>query len=116
MYSCIANKLDEQGHLHIIYEADSYTMQGTHIGIMLFKLLMHNANTDTWATASQRCENLMILDSYMSTVNSNIELFNQHIKVNRDGLTTQGESSDDLIILTFSRPTCASRIAILFAR
>jgi hypothetical protein len=34
----------------------------------------------------------------MSTVDLNIELFNQHVKVNRDGLTARGESSDYLTI------------------
>jgi hypothetical protein len=37
----------------------------------------------------------------MSTIDSNIELFNQHVKVNRDGLTARGESSDDLTINLF---------------
>jgi hypothetical protein len=52
LYYCIANTLDERGHLHIVSEADMYTVNGTHIGIMLFKLLMRKANMDTRATAS----------------------------------------------------------------
>jgi hypothetical protein len=73
-------------------------MEGTHSGIMVFKLLVRNANTDMRSTASQLRENLTNLDSYMSMVNSNIELFNQHVKLNRDGLTPRGESNDDLTI------------------
>jgi hypothetical protein len=99
--------LDERGHLRIVSEAESYTMGGTHSGIMLFKLLMRNANTDTRAMASQLRENLTNLDSYMSTVDLNIELFNQHVKVNREGLTARGESSDDLITNLFKGlPMC----------
>jgi hypothetical protein len=94
-YYCIANTLDERRHLRIISEAESYTMEGTHSGIMLFKLLMRKANTYTRATALQLRENLTNLDSYMSTFDSNIELFNQHVKVNRDGLTDRGGSSDE---------------------
>jgi tRNA isopentenyl-2-thiomethyl-A-37 hydroxylase MiaE len=37
---CIANTMDERGHLRIVSEAESYTMEGTHSGIMLFKLIM----------------------------------------------------------------------------
>jgi hypothetical protein len=37
----------------------------------------------------------------MYTVDSNIELFNQHVKVNRDGSTARGEFSDDLNINLF---------------
>jgi hypothetical protein len=106
LYYCIANTLDERGRLRIVSEAESYTVEGTHSGVMLFKLLMRNANTDTRATASQLREKLTNLDSYMSTIDSNIELFNQHVKVNRDGHTARGESSDDLII-NLLRPTCA---------
>jgi hypothetical protein len=39
-YYCISNTLDECGHLRIVYEAESYTIEGTHSGVMLFKLLM----------------------------------------------------------------------------
>jgi hypothetical protein len=56
----IANMLDEYGHLHIVSEAKSNTMEGTHSGIMLFKFLMWKANTDTRATASQLRENVII--------------------------------------------------------
>jgi hypothetical protein len=44
----------------------------------------------------------------MSTVDSNIELFNQHVKVNRDGLTARGESSDDLTINLFKAYLCVT--------
>jgi hypothetical protein len=106
LYYCIANMLDECGHLRIVSEADAYTVSGTHIGIVLFKLLMRKANTDTRSTASQLQENLTNLDSYISTIDSNIELFNQHVKINRDGLAARGESSDDLIINLFKAYLC----------
>jgi hypothetical protein len=73
-------------------------MEGTHSDIMLFKLLMRKENMDKRVTTSQLRENLTNLDLYMSTVDSNIELFNQHVKVNWDVLTARGESSDDLTI------------------
>jgi hypothetical protein len=60
---------------------------------MLFKLMMCKANTDTRATTSQLRETLMNIDSYILTIDSSIELFNQHVKINRDGLTACRESS-----------------------
>jgi hypothetical protein len=107
-YYCNANKLDERGHLRIVYDAKSYTMEGTHSGIMLFKLLVRKSNTDTRATASQLWEKFTNLDFYMSTVNSNIELFNQYVKVNQDGLTARGESIDDLTINLFKVYLCVT--------
>jgi hypothetical protein len=106
LYYCITNTLDERVHLQIVSEAELYNMEGTHSGIMLFKLLMRKANTDTRATASHIREKLTNLDLYMSTVDSNIELFNQHGKVNRDGITARGESNDDLTINLFKAYLC----------
>ena len=37
----------------------------------------------------------------MSTVNSDIDNFNQYVKVNVDGLKESGERTDDLIINLF---------------
>jgi hypothetical protein len=107
-YYCIANTLDERGHLRVVSEAELYTIEGTHIGIVLFKLLMRKANTDTRATASQLRENLTNFDSYMSTVDSNIELFNQHVKVDRYDLTAHRDSSDDLTINIFKAYLCVT--------
>jgi hypothetical protein len=84
-----------------VSEADTYDINGRHSGIMLFKLMMRKANADTRAMASQLWENLTNFESYISTIDSNIELFNQHVKVNRDGLAARGESSYDLIINLF---------------
>jgi hypothetical protein len=106
VYYCITHTLEERGHLRIVFDADSYTMHITHSGIMLFKLLMRKANMDTRATASQLHDNLTKLDSYMSTVDSNIESFNQHDKVNRDGITAHGESKYDLTIHIFKAYLC----------
>jgi hypothetical protein len=83
-------------------------MEGTYSGIMLFKLLMRKTNTDMRDMASQLRETLTNLDSYMSMVDSNIELFNQHVKVNRDGLTARGESSDELTVDLFKAYLCVT--------
>ncbi len=37
----------------------------------------------------------------MSTVNSNIELFNQYVKTNKEGLVARGERTDDLLTNLF---------------
>jgi hypothetical protein len=50
-YYFISNTLDERGHLRIVYEATSYTMEGKSSDIMLFKMMMIKANTDMRATA-----------------------------------------------------------------
>ena len=54
------------------------------MGEFLFKLMIKNAIIETRATATHLRENLTNLDTYNSTVNSDIENFNQYVKVNVD--------------------------------
>jgi hypothetical protein len=68
---------------------------------MLFKYIMQKAVVDTRATSSFFRENLTSLDTYITTVDSNIELFNQYVRVNQDGLCARGETTDDLVINLF---------------
>jgi hypothetical protein len=42
------------------------------------------------------------LDAYITTIDSNIELFNQYVNINRAGLQARGEKTDDLIINLFN--------------
>ena len=44
----------------------------------------------------------------MSTVNSNIEIFDQYVKVNVDGLKSRGERIDDIMINLFKAYQVAS--------
>jgi hypothetical protein len=62
---------------------------------------MQKAVVDTRATSSFFRENLTSLDSYITTIDSNIELFNQYVNINRAGLQARGESTDDLVINLF---------------
>jgi hypothetical protein len=55
---------------------------------------MRKVIVNTRATASQLHLNLMNLYSYMATIDSNIEIFNQRVKINQ-------KTADDLIINLF---------------
>ena len=101
LYMCLANSLTESGKLKVLAETDQYTINGTPSGSLFFKLLMQKAIVDTRATASHLRENLTNLDTYITTIDSNIQLFNQYVKVNREGLRARGESTDDLMINLF---------------
>lgn len=100
-YVFLSDSLGQEGQLKVLAEAESYTIGNTPSGSLFFKLLMQKAIVDTRATASHLRENLTNLDSYISTVDSNIQLFNQYVKVNKEGLKARGESTDDLMINLF---------------
>jgi len=101
MYYCIMASLTESGKNKIISEAEQYTVNNEFSGPDLFKLLMNKAIIDTRATSTTLLSNLMNLDDYMSTCNSNIELFNQHAKINYEGLKARGEDVPSFIVYLF---------------
>ena len=78
------------------------------VGELLFKLMIQKSIIYTRATSTYLRENLANLDTYMSTVNSDIENFNQYVKVNVDGLKARGERIDDIIINLFKAYQVAS--------
>jgi len=112
MFTCIMASLTKEGRIKILAEQDKYHVgEGTNrraCAALLFKLLMQKAIIDTRATASLLRENLSSLDTYMSTVKSNIEQFNKYVKVNWEGLKARGESCDDLMINLFKGYQSAS--------
>eukprot|EP00957_Ditylum_brightwellii_P074137 5633633-Ditylum_brightwellii.AAC.1 len=57
---------------------------------LLFKLLMTKVISNTRATMSHLQENFTNIDSYMTTVNSNIDLFDPYVKENQQGLKARG--------------------------
>lgn len=112
MYHCIMNSLTKDGQTKILSEQDKYhTGQGNDrrpSGPLLFKLLMQKAVIDTRATASLLRENLSSLDTYMSTINSNVKEFNLYVKTNYEGLRARGERCDDIMINLFKGYVSAS--------
>ena len=101
MYTCIMASLTKDGRTKILAEQSKYHIGQRPCATLLFKLLMQKAVIDTRATSSLLRENLSNLDTYMSTVKSNIEEFNKYVKVNWEGLKARGESCDDLMINLF---------------
>ena len=82
-------------------ESNKYTEDETPVGELLLKLMIQNSVINTRAKDTHLRENLTNWDTYMSTVNSDIDNFNQYSKVNVDGLKASGERTDDLIINLF---------------
>jgi len=112
MFECVMNSLSREGQLTILAEQDKYYITVANVdypcGPLLFKLLMQKAVIDTRATASLLRENLSSLDTYMSSIQSNIEDFNKYVKMNYEGLKARGERCDDIMINLFKGYMCAS--------
>ena len=79
-------------------------MQGAPVGDILIELLTKKTAIDTRATASHLRENLINLDSYISTVKSTIDTFNHHLKITVEELKARGDRTDN--IMTDHLKTC----------
>ena len=108
MYHCIKNSLTPEAERKILAERESYHINNVPSGPLLFKLLMQKAIIDTWATSSLMRENLSNLDSYITTVKSDIEEFNRYVKMNYQGLQARGERCDDIMVHLFKAYLVAS--------
>ena len=108
LYHCIKNSLTPEAERKILAEREQYHINGIPSGLLLFKLLMQKAIIDTWATSSLMRGNLSNLDSYMLTVKSDIEEFNQYVKLNYQGLQARSERCDDIMIHLFKAYLIAS--------
>ena len=69
---------------------------------------MQKAIIDTWATSSLMREKLSNLDSYITTMKSDIEEFNRYVKLNYQGLQARGEQYDNIMIYLFKAYLVAS--------
>ena len=98
LFHCLTNYMTEAAHLKIVAELEKYMEGDTSVGVLLLKLIMQKTFIETRSTFTYLRENLANLETYMSTVNSDIEKFNQYVKVNVDGLKSRGEKMYDLMI------------------
>jgi hypothetical protein len=87
--------------LKIMKESDAYYVNGILFGPLLLKLILKKAIIDSRATSANLREQLTTLDSYMASVDCNVELFNQHIKEVVAGLGERGDSTDKLLVNLF---------------
>ena len=101
LYHCLKNSLSASGTSNIIAESTKYHIVINPCVYILFKLIPQKSIIDIRVTASKMIENLSSLDTYIATVNSNIEIFNEYVKINYEALTTRGKRCDDMMLYMF---------------
>jgi hypothetical protein len=94
MGQCLINSMTEFGKINIMKESDAYYVDGILSGPVLLKLILKKAIIDSRATSANLRDHLTTLDSYMASVDCNVELFKHHMKEVVVGLLTRGESTD----------------------
>ena len=97
MYECLMNSLTEAARMKISADSAEFTIGNTKCGPLLYRHLIGKIAIDTRATLSHIRENLSNLDTYITTVSSNISLFNDYVKEQRLNLAARGGVTHDLM-------------------
>jgi hypothetical protein len=74
MGQCLLNSMTEACKLKIMKESDAYYIDGILSGPLLLKLILRKAIIDSRSTSANLQEQLTTLDSYMVSVDCNVEL------------------------------------------
>ena len=101
MVECLLASLTEAYFYKIINEESKYMVKKVSSAALLYKILMQKAIIDTQVTTYKSRTSINKLSTYMGTVKSNIELFNHHVKNTVEGLSSRGETVNDLCMKLF---------------
>jgi chromatin remodeling complex protein RSC6 len=108
IYLCIMASLTEEAMQRMSLFIEQYTINEKPAGLALLKLIIQEAYIDTNATTKIIREKLSSLDKYMTTVGSDIEKFNLHVKGQLDALQARGQTTHDLLANLFKGYGAAS--------
>jgi hypothetical protein len=105
LYQCLMSSLPPEAKKKIMIWSDQYTIEsaGTKYdsGVALLKVIIRESHLDTNATTNSIRTKLSNLDAYITTINSDIGLFNQHVKMLIQSLTARNQETSDLLINLF---------------
>jgi hypothetical protein len=101
LYNCLWNSLTVSAKKKINLQRNKFIVNGTGVGSLLLKVIIQTAYVDTRSTTMQLRTNLASLDDYIHDIKSDIDVFNDYVRSNLDGLAARGEQSLDVVTNLF---------------
>ena len=103
LYKCLMASLSNTAKKKISLWSEQYRIgDSDHCsGVALLKIIIRESHLDTNATTNQIRTKLSNLDSYILTVDSDIDKFNQYVKLLIQSLTARNQKTSDLLINLF---------------
>jgi hypothetical protein len=101
LYKCLMASLSAEAKKKILIWSDQYNVDGASGGVALLKVIVRESHLDTNATTNQIRTKLSNLDQYITTVDSDIGKFNQHVKLLIQSLNARNQTTSDLLINLF---------------
>jgi hypothetical protein len=110
MYLCLTTSLTDEAKKKIAHEVPNYQLgpDETISAACFLKVIIESARVATNATTAFIRTNLSHLETYMTTVDSNIIDFNNYVKAQVSDLGACGQTSNDLLINLFSGYSAAA--------
>lgn len=105
LYQCLMASLTSEAKKKVIIWAYQYQIEvdGAKYssGVALLKVIIRESHLDTNATTNQIRTKLSALDTYITTIHSDIGKFNQYVKLLVQSLLARNQTTSDLLINLF---------------
>ena len=107
LYECLMNSLNKQGRLKVQTERDKFhiTVPGSNkvfwSGPLLLKVIIDKGSVNSHAALTAIREQMTSLDTYISEIKYNIEMFHAHVKALVEQRHSRGGENQDLTFYLF---------------
>ena len=101
LFQCITSSLSVEAKARIIAHREEFTINNQSEGALLLKSLIYMAYVNTRINSSHLRLVLSCLNTYMTSVNSDIIKFNDYMTQQIQGLKARGETTNDLMVNLF---------------
>ena len=104
LYLCLYGSVTRDITLKAVMQADTYRVgtKALPCGTLFLKVILNSCTVDTFSTVDTIRKRLSNLDSYIGSVDDNIESFNGYVRFQRDALLARGHQSTELLTNLFS--------------
>lgn len=109
LFQCLKESLTDTARAKVLLHSDDYITENKKMsGALLLKVIIRESYNDTNATVTFIRERLSSLDTYIKSIDSDIDKFNQYVHDQLMSLNARGESTHDLLSNLFKGYAAAS--------
>ena len=103
LYKCLMASLTDEAKKKVSIWSNQYRIGDDNqvSGVALLKIIIRESHLDTNAMTNQIRMKLSGLDTYITTIDSDIGRFNQYVKLLVQSLTARNQTTNDLLINLF---------------
>ena len=103
LYKCLMASLTDEAKRKVSIWSNQYRIgdDSQVSGVALLKIIIRESHLDTNATTNQIRTKLSGLDTYITTIDSDIGRFNQYVKLLVQSLTARNQTTNNLLINLF---------------